>query len=623
MPPKQSTTSAQRAIDNRCQELIRLGKRAPDPQVERELRSALGDAEWRVRAAAARAVVRLGVQKPLTEATLRALLDVAYTDDVTWSWHAAAWTLCELTRHGNPVAVAVANHPPAEWTIHALELAIRLPRGTVAIAPLLDRLGQLSEERSSEERPDWQTRAALAKALCAQAGADARERVADALGNLLEDDDSTVRAAAAKGLGQLGGGRAIDALVGLSTDPEPKVQAMSLRTLGDAVEATDDDLDDDLGNDSVTARLAAVREVLESALSSEHGRVRHAAAALTARLGRHARPLMDSLIDALGDTDRAVADNMGYALVGVARGDPETGPLLWRAVDHEQARVRVRALDLVGHVAPVFPNPHSRSERITQLVLTGLRGRSYESAAWLLQQIPMDHAPTLEVVRENLLSPSVKARWRALSLLARSTDATRDLLPTVRRLLHDPSERVRLEATQLVPSLGRDAQPALPEFVRRAFESDATIRHMARHGLGQIIESGHFPGFLKEWLELMGKKTAAGEFLDARLRRGELPEEVKERFLEATREHAAWHQRVAALRAQKYQREYAVPDAPERDAPLDAHIAHAIAAASARTAIKLSGSRSREQALKLAARREYAWHIGRLIDLYNRHKASH
>lgn len=605
---KKSTTSEQKAIEKRCQRLIQLGHRPPDDSFEPELREALGDEHWRVRSAAARTLVRLGVKRQLAAGTLHALLDIAYRDEVTWSWHAATWTLCELARHRTPIRAALAEHPPEHWTVHALELAIRLPPETVPPDQLLPVLGH----------EDWRVRAAAATALGVQTRGADRERVADALGPCLEDDDPGVRSAAAKGLGKLGGRRALKALIGLFTDPDPAVQAMSLRALGDALAATEDE-DGDADAAPGEEQLREVREVLESALSSRHGRVRHAAAALTAHMGRHARPMMGALIDALGDTDRAVADNIGYALVDVARGDPEAGPMLWRAVEHQRASVRVRALELVGQVAPVFPNHHSRTERVAQLVLTGLRGRSYESAVWLMRQIPLDHAPTLDVIRESLTASSVKARWRALALLQRSSKAARAFMPLLRNALHDPSTPVRLHATQLIPTLGRHARPALPEFVRRAFESDRTISHMARHGLADILADGKFPELLHSWLASMGKGTQASEFLDARVRRDGLPGAVRDEFIMASRAHAAWHGHVADIRAHKYQRTYVANATPAADAALIEQIEHAVAMATISATIKLPGQRSEAEVAALATRREYSWHIGRLLDLLNRH----
>ena len=608
-PPENSAASAgpsdaERAgIDRRCQELGSLDHTA---DTEAELVRALADPAWRVRSTAARVLTRLGERPTPSRAAMSALLDLAYSDQVAWSRHAATWSLCEMARADLPVAEALTAHPPARWDLFPLQLATRLPRGSV---DPLAFLGALTDSA-------WQVRAAAATALGAQVRDASREQVATALERALGDDDPSVREAVADGLADVGGPGARAALLGMFDDGDAAVQARCLRALarlltnasqpakeaqGDADDADDDD----------------IRAVLERALASQHARVRRAAAALAAQLGKSAVPLMDALLESLADVDYSVADNIGFALLDVARAAPETAPLLWRAVETRRAPVRVRALELVGQVAPAFPNPHTSSENVTRLLLTKLRGNAFDSATWLLRQVPLSHAPTLQVVREVLAGAPVKARWRALTLLRQSEKASQELIPELRRALHDPATRVRLAATGLVSTLGTGARPTLPEFVRRAFEYHEPVAHAAQRGLEQLVKSADLPPALADWLPALGRRTEADEFLLARLQREGLAPELLQRLQDASREHAAWHQRVGERRSSKHQLPFAAPAPLAADSsPID-WLMHAVHMAQARATVRISGKQTLVEVADRAAQREYAWHVGRLIELIN------
>ncbi len=242
------------------------------------------------------------------------------------------------------------------------------------------------------------------------------------------------------------------------------------------------------------------------------------------------------------------------------------------------------------------------------------------SASWLVEKLPLDHAPTVNVIIESLQGQSVASRWRALHLLQQAASTARQLVPILREVLHDSSARVRLLATELMPAFGRDAQAALPELTRRAFEGDASIKHAARQGIEDLTRSARFPELLNQWLGGLGPKTKVEDFIEALLRHASLREAVVEAFIEASRGHAAWHSRVGERRAQKHRRAFTpVDSAASLDGPLD-HIAHSVAMAQARAAVHIDPKKLPESVARIAAEHEYAWHLGRLIDLINRYQ---
>lgn len=599
-------------LDQRCQQLAALGNQGYSVEAESDLRGALGDEAWRVRSTAARTLGRIGARSALQEPTLHALLELAGGDGIAWSRHAATWTLCHQAgrddRTARTIAAAVVERlgdverPGGDQTLHLLELARRLPPGVIDPTAIIAAL----------DDDDWHVRASAAMTVGLHGGAGgAAGAVVQALVRGLRDEDPGVREAAAEGLAAIGGQAAQDALLTLADDPEPAVQAAGIRALG---ALRDGDLE-------------AIRSAVDGALTSPHSRVRQAAAMLASHLGAAAAPLLPELIDALGDQDTTVADSVGYALVDIAAEEQALAPMLWRAVENREGRVRVRALDLVRQVSGEFPNAHSSIETVTRFLLNEMRGSTYRAATWLLRQVPLSHADAMSVVLESLGKRSTSARWRALALLQRSPETVQTMIPALRRVLHDSSARVRRLAVEMTPPLGAAARPALPELARRAFEGDHNVNQEARRALKALLHSDRrgraprpalFPPLIQDWLSQIGPKTELSDVVAAPLRSSELDETLIDDFVRASRAHAAWHNAVGERRAKKHDVRFTPLPAPGPDSsPLDV-IAHAVAAARARAQIHVADN-ERDEVVDRIVHREYGWHLGRLLDLMNRH----
>ena len=625
-------------LDQRCQQLAALGNARDNPEAEATLRDALDDTAWRIRSTAARTLGQLGARRELEKDTLLALLEVAGKDDIAWSRHAAAWTLCRQAGRKSSTAELIgaavsarlgADGPGGEDAgerLYLLELARRLPPGVIDPVQVV----------ASLQAEDWRVRAAAAMAIGVHGGAagdsDAetepgRAALIDALVGALGDDDPGVREAAAEGLAAVGGITAQDALLALASDPEPTVQAAGLRALG---ALRDGDLD-------------TLRGAMDQALGSQHSRVRQAAAMLASHLGSAAAPLVPELIDALGDPVSAVADSVGYALVDIAAEEQALAPMLWQAVENRQGRVRVRALDLVQQVSSTFPNPHSNVETITRFLLSEMRGSTYRGATWLLQQVPLSDVDAMSVVLESLGSRSTTARWRALALLRNSPATLQTMIPVLRRVLHDSSARVRRLAAEVTPGLGAAVQPALPELARRAFEGDNLVKAAALEALQRLLGKTRerqyhyrpggkreeippppplFPALIQDWLAQIEPKTELSDLLASRLQGTDLEPALVEEFVAASRAHAAWHNAVGEQRAKKHGVAFTpLPELDPDTAPIEI-IAHAVECAQARALVHVPPNGWEGLERDRIVRREYGWHLGRLLELLNRFDAA-
>jgi cyclophilin family peptidyl-prolyl cis-trans isomerase/HEAT repeat protein len=269
------------------------------------------------------------------------------------------------------------------------------------------------------------------------------------------DGDVTVRAAAIRAIGQVGGPAAVDPLVRLLGDPALPTNlvievAAALGTVGDP---------------------AAFDPLLEL-LTDVSPAVRAAALTSAAKVNPEAFLLV---LSGLGrDPDWSVR----AALAGVLATLPadQVRPAIGALVEDEDARVHGKALAALVTIDRMGAVPRLRE------ALTAPDFAERAEAARLIGELTPDDgvAALVEAYRRGESDATGVARIAALGALARY--GTEAAAATLRRALADPEWPVRLRAAELLRGMGHaDAAPERPAPVRRppAFFASPAILHPA------------------------------------------------------------------------------------------------------------------------------------------------
>jgi HEAT repeat protein len=335
----------------------RLGK----PELRDALRALLGDAETEVRAAAATALVRLGEAEaiePLVELLAYDRVPDAFEPEaaVRALGEPAVKPLLALLDHEDPyVAAAAARALPATGT--------RAPAALSALADAARR-----------------NRAPLPEAALAALGAAGEEAV-PTLEPLAKGAPPALRAQIARTLGGIGRGRAMELLVAALKDTDEDVRWAAADALApiadqDALWGLIAALRD--GNEIRSIRVAAARalgriggeramDALSLTLDTRSLPVRREAALALVRLGE-ARAV-DPLLRSAEDRDEAGLAEIVAALV--ALGAPALDPLFAMLLEDTNADVRLRALKVIAAMrdpAAIGPLIHALKDADTRVV---------------------------------------------------------------------------------------------------------------------------------------------------------------------------------------------------------------------------------------------------------------
>ncbi len=296
-----------------------LGALLPDPEAEAALRTALGDANGAVAAAAARALLSHGRSEATSAALLRALAHEASAV----RWAAADALFARDARLEWMPALREALAAPDAYLRHfaAFELAeLGAPDPSVA-RELVRLLTQAGDDEA----------AGFASAL-ARLG-PAREVALPGLVDALGGGAAAERASAARTLGLLQARGAVDALGRALADGDAAVRsqaALALSRIGDA---------------------GAALPALRTALVDEDAFVREEAARALGLLATPDPALTDGLLAALSDAAAGVRRHAARALARVGGAEPEVRAALVRATTDEDERVRTEAWHSLERIA--------------------------------------------------------------------------------------------------------------------------------------------------------------------------------------------------------------------------------------------------------------------------------
>jgi len=242
----------------------------------------------------------------------------------------------------------------------------------------------------------------------------------------LRDEDATVRAAAADGLGQLGVGAAVPALIRALKDAAPAVRAAAAVALGQL-------------------RDPQAVDPLIAALEDAQWEVRTAALEALGRLGD--RRAWSSVVARLEDVDQEVRQQAAETL-GVVGDETVVEKLVLTLLD-PHAGVRQAAARALYRIDPGW----QRSERVRQLlpkVEAALQHRDVSvqlAAATLLRQITG-------------LSPAELAQQRSRGHPTHRREAAAGILES---LVQDADPDVRLTAVEALGRLGLSRSRAVLE----------------------------------------------------------------------------------------------------------------------------------------------------------------
>jgi HEAT repeat protein len=475
----------------------------------------LGDASWRVRAAAVERIAA-GAEPA---AALPGLLEILAEGPSVGAREAAATAIARV--------------------------------GGAALQPLVERLGSGD--------PD------LRQAAAAVLGAIAERRAVPALTARLADPDPNVRAAAADALGKIGGREAIGALLAAVDSDDPTLRLSALEALvqlraslaPSAIERLLADRTlrrpayrllgacEDAGAIPLVARglCDASRSVREAALAAlGQQRARHTARELAplleeARAAARRDPgLADAWAAALRSDEPFVA--VGALAAVAAAGEPRHAPDMLRLAEDERHRALVEeALEALP------PGPELRSALAGALPALGQLARLTALAALARNGSP---AAFESLVRE-ASDPDAYGQTEAIAALGRLVDA-RGVAPLAGLLGDDAPQAAGLASSALVriAQSGPEGRAAVVAALRdRAGAGPSAALYRAVGAAGDADDLALLRAGLGA--EAVAHRAAAAAAIGALARRGLLRGPVGD--LAAALADAAWAVRAAAARA--------------------------------------------------------------------------
>jgi HEAT repeat protein/S1-C subfamily serine protease/DNA-directed RNA polymerase subunit RPC12/RpoP len=284
----------------------------------------------------------------------------------------------------------------------------------------------------------------------------------------LDSKDTTVRANAARSLGDLGANArpAVGRLLRALHDPDELVRTLALESLN-KIGAPD---------------RGDVRKLVD-ALKDKDAEVRAYAAGALGLIGADGRAAVRTLLDVLKDTEVPVRQKAAVAL-GKVGGDAkeQVQPALTAALQDSEPEVRAAAAEGLA----ALPMNGSDVPAMLQLLKhqdTEVR----EQGALGLKAIGPDAKAAVKPLSEALHDRSVKVRRAALEALTR-IGPDKDSVPAVQKLLADSDHDVRRAALEVLASLGPDARAAARDVANAL--TDKELRPAAVATLKKIGPAG-------------------------------------------------------------------------------------------------------------------------------------
>ena len=262
----------------------------------------------------------------------------------------------------------------------------------------------------------------------------------------LDDADSSVRAAAARGLGLVGGPTAVDNLPKTFKDESPAVRAACAKAL-------------------VDADVAGAEDLLASGLSDSKEVVRGACAVALGRLGTESASRLEKVLNS-----RETLYVLQCALNSLGRaGVADAHPFIHRMLGHEDMGVRIAACNACG----ALPDPSS-AEHLGKLLQDEQYHVRHAAASALIE---IGGNPAEDVFRTAITHKLAIARREAAWGLGKLRD--QEGLNLLRNALRDEDEEVMIISAW---ALGRLSNTGGSEALHKAAsdESSAVRTKVAR-----------------------------------------------------------------------------------------------------------------------------------------------
>jgi HEAT repeat protein len=316
------------------------------------------------------------------------------------------------------------------------------------------------------EAPAVRSRAALA---LGQPGQDV-ERVVEALGQALTDENQDVRGAALASLSAIGpdAADAVPRIIGILQDEKMALRRSAANALGRIGDAR-----------AAPALAAAGRD--------ENGPLRHAARDALAAMGAAAVPFWIELLDSDDELDRIGATS---ALLRLGPEAEVAVPALAKALKDESVSVRKQAGEVLGAIGP-------EAQAAVPALLEATRDEELfvrMNAAWALKEIAPKDERTAAALREQLEDPEVWIRVTAAESLWTIGDKAELLVPVLVDALAQQevddipnssftAAAMRQRAADALKNIGGAAVPVLEKLTE---QETGAVQNAAAKALGEI-----------------------------------------------------------------------------------------------------------------------------------------
>ncbi|NET28332.1 sister chromatid cohesion protein PDS5 [Okeania sp. SIO1I7] len=355
---------------------------------------------------------------------------------------------------------ALDDSDPDVW-VEALKKMSRYDlKSPVEIPP--DRVEQIGEFLSDE---DSDVREASAKAL-GEMGSEAKQFIPELL-QLFSDNDSDVREAVATAVGNLGlqSKELIPQLLQLFSDEDSFVREAAAMTVGN------------LGSQS-----KELIPQLQQLLSDEDSFVREAAAMTVGNLGLQSKELIPQLQQLFSDKNWRVREAAATAVGSLGSEAKELIPQLLQLFSDKKWRVREAAATAVGSLG-------SEAKELIPQLLQLLRDEDFdvrEAAAMTVGSLGSEAKELIPQLQQLLRDEDSDVREAAATAVGSLGSEAKELIPQLLQLLRDEDSDVREAAATAVGNLGSEAKELIPQLLQLLRDEDFDVREAAAMTVGNL-----------------------------------------------------------------------------------------------------------------------------------------
>lgn len=387
----------------------------------------------------------------------------------------------------------------------------KLRGGTALALGILGKTGddplQALVRLLNDGKPEVRRRAAAALGWL---GAAHEQEVIDGLVKNVKHNSEMVRGISASALGELGVGdhAVIKSLIGTLSDPVAEVAGRAASALGWLGYADDDALTGLTnclhGKAETRARAASalgelgraddriVQDLLGLLSKDPDPNVKGCAAASLGWLRVSKRPVIESLLTAMGQEDRTVTKNVTYALAWLERSNVEVHSIIVELLNSDDTRMRANACSAIGRLGLADGRVMDELLRKIELDKGGDPNERVRMAATsaIRRLGQTDPKVTTTLVRTLGMDPSTEVRWRAALALGSLEQLTPDVTEAlVERLQRDPDKEVILRCADALARMGHRDTQAAGVLIKLVRDEDPEIAKRAAAALSWLGEA--------------------------------------------------------------------------------------------------------------------------------------